>query len=77
MSMLYTKSERPETNKNIIWESNIKAPKAKGEKAGEMVITCDGTEIGRCDLVFENDVPALTFGGLMNKLWGYWLGNVV
>ena len=77
MSMLYTKSERPETNKNIIWESNIKAPKAKGEKAGEMIITFDGAEIGRCDLVFENDVPALTFGGLMNKLWGYWLGNVV
>lgn len=76
MTMLYTKSERPQTDKSIVWESNMKAPKAKGEKAGEMIITSDGAEIGRCDVIFQSDVPALTFAGIMGKLCKYWFDTV-
>jgi len=39
-----------------------------GEKAGEVIYSCDGEEIGRADVLFAESVEKIGFGGLLAKI---------
>lgn len=47
---------------------SFSAPLSAGEKAGEVVYSCDGEEIGRADVFFAENVEKIKFGGLLAKI---------
>lgn len=46
----------------------VSAPLQAGEKAGEIIYTCNGEEIGRADVLFGESVEKIGFGGLLAKI---------
>lgn len=47
---------------------SVSAPLCAGEKAGEVIYSCDGEEIGRADVLFAESVEKIGFGGLLAKI---------
>lgn len=67
----------PKGNKNSI-ESNIEltdalnAPVEKGTKAGEIIYSMNGKEIGRSELITTQDIKKATLGHIIKKLIQKW-----
>ena len=52
--------------------SPLKAPVAVGQQAGELIVSIDGTEIGRVNLVTENEVLKKTYLDNLNDAIAAW-----
>jgi len=67
--------------KNIVIDSEIKlhhsvsAPVAKGTKAGEIIYTHEGTEVGRGDLVIPEDIEKAEVQDMMKRVFSRWVGG--
>ena len=67
--------------KNIVIESEIKlqnsvsAPVAKGTKAGEIIYTHEGNEVGRGDLIIPEDIEKAEVQDIMKRVFNQWLGR--
>jgi D-alanyl-D-alanine carboxypeptidase (penicillin-binding protein 5/6) len=58
----------------IVIKSSLDAPVLKGTKAGEVIYTYKGTEIGRSDLITTEDIRKATYIDIMEKLKNVWFG---
>lgn len=47
----------------------IKAPISKGEVAGQMIYRLNGKELGRVDILFDEDVEKAGYGNYLKKAW--------
>ena len=60
-------------NKKYILPDSVKAPVKKGEKAGEIVYTCNKKELGRMQLLYAESVRLLNYADclkdIMNAFW--------
>ena len=54
---------------------SISAPVAKGTKAGEVIYTCEGKEVGRSDLVTAEDVEKAGFFHMTQRLLKKWVDS--
>jgi len=59
--LLIGKGQNKNIQKKIITEPSINAPVTEGEKYGELIVTRDGKELGKVDLVAEKSVPKAGF----------------
>lgn len=73
LGYLCKKGEAPQIERTPVFEENLCAPCKAGERSGELVITSDGKELGRCDLVFGEDVPKMTYGGIFSSMLRNWV----
>ncbi len=73
LGYLCQKGEEPQLERTPIFEENLCAPCAKGDRAGELVITSGGRELGRCDLIFAENVPRMTYGGVFSSMISKWV----
>ena len=64
------------TDKDIVQsvtiEENIIAPISKGQKLGEIIYTLDGSEVGRVNLIAEDEVSKITFFSIVTHVCENW-----
>jgi len=51
----------------------VNAPVSAGQKIGEVKYYTGDKMIGSCDIVAENDVPKISFGTLLPKIFGWFI----
>ncbi|KXG76829.1 D-alanyl-D-alanine carboxypeptidase family protein [Thermotalea metallivorans] len=68
LSALVKKGEENKVQKEIILPQNIKAPLAAGQKIGEILLTVDGKEINRVDLIAEKAVETASAIDIFGKM---------
>lgn len=73
LDYLCKKGEQPEIEHTPIFEENLCAPCAEGERAGELIIKSGDRELGRCDLIFAENVPRMTYGGIFSAMISKWV----
>ncbi|WP_129597080.1 D-alanyl-D-alanine carboxypeptidase family protein [Anaerophilus nitritogenes] len=68
VSILVKKGEENKIQKEIIVPKSIKAPVKKNQKIGEIILTKEGEEMGRADLVAKEDIKQASFGNIFKKI---------
>ncbi|QEK12200.1 D-alanyl-D-alanine carboxypeptidase [Crassaminicella thermophila] len=68
LSALVRKGEENKVYKEIILPKYIKAPFKANEKVGEIILTKDGQEIGRVDILTEKGMEAASFLNIFHKI---------
>ncbi|WP_053957365.1 D-alanyl-D-alanine carboxypeptidase family protein [Inediibacterium massiliense] len=68
VNTLVKKGEENKVQKEIIVPKSIKAPVKKNQKIGEIILTKDGTEIGRVDLVAKEEIKPASFRNIFKKI---------
>ena len=71
-SFLTSKNQADKTEKETVLYENIKAPVEKGQKIGEVIITSDGEEKGRFDLIAKYPVGKVSVIYNVRKLFKRW-----
>lgn len=67
--------------KNIVVDSEVKiheslnAPVKKNTKAGEIIYTCEGKEVGRSELIVAEDINKASPQDMMERVFTRWLFN--
>ncbi len=54
---------------DLVLAEELTAPIKKGQKLGEAIISADGTELCRVDVVAAAEVPKMTFGYMLALVW--------
>ena len=73
INILYQKNKRPETKREVVLEPNLIAPMKQGDRAGELVVTSNGTETSRCTVVLESDMPKMNAAGVFGMIFKNWI----
>jgi len=72
INAIVTKGDAASLEQEIQTLESIKAPAAAGTKAGEIIYTVGGQEIGRSDLVLAQDLEKAGLSHMIKKLFGNW-----
>ncbi len=75
ISTLLTKGEEKDIKKTVILPEMLKAPLAKGDKIGELVISINDKDAGRYNLVCDTDVEKSSFMNNLRNSFIYWFGS--
>ncbi len=75
VSLLLKKGSEKAIEKELNLPQSIKAPVAKDQVLGELVLKSNGAELGRYPLVAETDVEGASFMNNLRKSLKYWFGN--
>jgi len=59
--LLIGKGQNKDIQKKVISDPTINAPVTEGEKYGELIVTRDGKELGKVDLIAEKSIPKAGF----------------
>ena len=57
LNLVTLKGQNKNLQKKIVTEPSINAPIAEGQKCGELIVSKDGKEIGKVDLLAEKSIP--------------------
>ncbi len=68
LNAIVKKGEEKLVQKEIVIAKTIKAPFESNEKIGEIIITKDGQEIGRVDIVTEKGIPSASFIDIFSRI---------
>lgn len=74
VKLLLKKGNKEEIQKQISVASDLTAPIKTGQKIGEVVYFLEGKEVGKADLLAENDIPRATFTRLLVNIFIKWFG---
>jgi len=78
LNLVLPKGQSKNLQKKVIMLPETKAPVYAGQSYGQLVImTKDGTEVGKVELVAERTVPKATLGILFRKTVSSFFGNVL
>lgn len=69
LKVLVRKGEESNIKKEIILPQSVKAPIIKGEKIGEIIITLDGKEIAKSNIVSGDDVPKASVLDIISRMF--------
>ena len=69
LKLLLKKGEEAKANKEIIVPQYLQAPIKKGEKVGEVIVTVDGKEMGRVDVVAAEDIERASLLDVMLRMF--------
>lgn len=59
--LLIGKGQNKNIQKKVISDPSVNAPITEGEKYGELIVTRDGKELGKVDLIAEKSIPKAGF----------------
>ena len=68
LTLVVPKGQNKNLQKKVVTEGSVKAPVSEGQKCGELVVTKDGKELGRVDLVAEKTVAKAGFFRIMHDM---------
>jgi D-alanyl-D-alanine carboxypeptidase (penicillin-binding protein 5/6) len=71
-SVLVEKGEKGKIEKEVSLVPELTAPILKDQKVGEIIYKIDGAEVGRFDLVANDNVSKITFTKLFTRLFIRW-----
>nr|WP_154483680.1 D-alanyl-D-alanine carboxypeptidase family protein [Anaerosalibacter bizertensis] len=71
--ILLPKDSKAKVEKEIILPKSINAPVDKGKKAGEMVLSVDGKEIQKINLLIDNTIDKAGFKNMFKKSFNKFL----
>lgn len=66
------KNTASEIKKTITLYENLKAPVARGDKVGELVLDMGNGETEKCDIVAQRDIGKITFGQMYKEILKKW-----
>ncbi|MFP4697472.1 MAG: D-alanyl-D-alanine carboxypeptidase family protein [Eubacteriales bacterium] len=66
--VLAKEDSQKEVTKQVVIPESIEAPIKKGEKIGDLIYNIDGNEIGKVDIIVDEDIDVATFGFQFNKV---------
>ncbi|WP_026475897.1 D-alanyl-D-alanine carboxypeptidase family protein [Alkaliphilus transvaalensis] len=75
LALLVKKGEEGKVEKEIILPQFVQAPVMKGEKIGEVIVTVDGKEEGRVDLVAQEDAERASIIDIMSRMFRKIVGS--
>lgn len=76
LNALIKKGENTNVEKKIILESSYKAPISNGEKLGELVAYSGDQEIGKVDLIAQEEVEKSNVSYLYKKILNNWINPI-
>ena len=76
ISLLKSKGENPESEKNLIIKDNLKAPIKVGDIVGELIIAENGNEVARCDILASESIEKKTFGQMFSENLTRFFGKI-
>jgi D-alanyl-D-alanine carboxypeptidase (penicillin-binding protein 5/6) len=75
ISVLLTKGEEKNIKKTVIVPEMLNAPLAKGDRIGELVVSINDKEVGKYNLVCDNDISKSSFLNNLRNSFIYWFGS--
>ncbi|KAB3527370.1 D-alanyl-D-alanine carboxypeptidase family protein [Alkaliphilus serpentinus] len=75
LKILVKKGEESKIKKEVILPKYIIAPMSKGDKIGEVIVTLEGKELGRVDLIAPEDVKKASILNILGRLFKRFVGN--
>ena len=69
------KGKESNVKKEIALPPSVNAPVSKGDKIGEIIVTLDGDEVGRMDIVSKEDVPKASVVDILGRIFNKMMGN--
>ncbi|GAB6087807.1 D-alanyl-D-alanine carboxypeptidase family protein [Alkaliphilus crotonatoxidans] len=73
--LLVKKGEEAQVDQEIILPQYLQAPVKKGEKIGEAIISLNGKEVGRVDIITPEDIEKASFLDVINRMFRRMVGN--
>lgn len=73
--LLVQKGEEAKVDKEIILPQYLQAPLEKGAKVGEVIISLNGKEMGRVDIVTPESIEKASFLDIINRMFRRMMGN--
>lgn len=74
-SLLIKKGDSKEIEKEILLPEKVDAPYEKGQKLGEIILKNNGKEVGRVNLVAEEEMKKASIIDMFKKVTSIFLGN--
>lgn len=74
-SVLVKKGEEGKVKKDVILPQYIIAPMSKGDKIGEIIVTLEGKEVGRIDIVLPEDLERASVFNILGRMFKKFVGN--
>ncbi|MCC5909915.1 MAG: D-alanyl-D-alanine carboxypeptidase [Clostridiaceae bacterium] len=74
LNVLVKKGDESKVKKEVILPEYMKAPIAKGAKVGEVIVTLDGREVGKVDIVTNEGVERASVINMMNRMFKAMVG---
>lgn len=75
LNVLVKKGEESKVKKEIIIPQLIKAPVMKGEKIGEIIVTLEGQEMGKMDLVSAETIKEASIFDILGRMFQKMISN--
>jgi D-alanyl-D-alanine carboxypeptidase (penicillin-binding protein 5/6) len=69
-SIIFEKHKKPLLTKRLELAENVRAPVAKGQKLGEIILECEGVVLTRVSIVAASEVKKLTWWDVFKKMFG-------
>ncbi len=73
--LLVQKGEEAKVDKEIILPQYLQAPLEKGAKVGEVIISLNGKEMGRVDIITPDPIEKASFLDIINRMFRKMMGN--
>ncbi len=74
VTILLKKGDKTKIVREIVWQDGITAPIQAGQKLGEAVLKVDEKEVGKAEIIAENDVQKASFIRLFFRMVLEWFG---
>ncbi|SNR87161.1 D-alanyl-D-alanine carboxypeptidase (penicillin-binding protein 5/6) [Anaerovirgula multivorans] len=75
LNVLVKKGEESKVKKEIILPQSVKAPLMKGEKIGEIIVTIDGKEVKKTDIVCAENVEQASIINILSRMFNRMMGR--
>jgi D-alanyl-D-alanine carboxypeptidase (penicillin-binding protein 5/6) len=72
-SMLAPKGKYVVVDSQVKLLDGLPAPVMKNAKAGEIIYTCEGNEVGRSEVIVTDAIPKATVYNMMGRLFKRWM----
>lgn len=75
LNVLVKKGEEAKVKKEIILPQSVKAPIVKGEKIGEIIVTIDGKEVSKTNIVCGDNVEQASIINILGRMFNRMMGR--
>lgn len=69
VNLLLAKGKEGKIEEDIDYPESVKAPIEEGQKIGEFIVSLDGDEVDRIDLVAKSKIDKGSFISILKKVW--------
>lgn len=73
VSFIVKKGNQDKVDVATILDEPLKAPLAKGQKIGTSTMTINGEKVAVCDILASEEIPRMSFGTMLVKLFYRWV----